>query len=302
MRRVFQGAASAAEPAESARQNLASPYLPDHLGLARTQLEAECRRLCQSTYIGDNLILCRVLGKYLLFADSRDIGIVPHLCLDGFWEAWITQAVTRVLRPGWRCIDVGANHGYYSLLFADAVGAEGRVLSCEPNPEVADLLEKTLAVNGFSGRTSIVREAIADSDGARQSLIVPPERSMNAHVRPSAPEGIPLRSLTLDTLCQSLDRVDLVKIDAEGAEESIWRGMGETIARNPELTILLEFNVARYSAPEAFLADIQDRGFPLCYVDYDGGVKAVAAARVLTERPNEDWMLWLQRPVLGRKE
>jgi FkbM family methyltransferase len=297
MRRVFQSRAATTPVPHPGGDKLGSPHLPDYLAWSRTQMEAECRRLCQSTYLGDNLLLCRVLGKYMVFADARDIGIVPHLCLDGYWETWITQAVVRVLRPGWRCVDVGANHGYFTLLFADAVGPEGQVLACEPNPEVVELLDKTLTVNGFNGRVSVIREAMGESDGDYQSLIVPPERSMNAFTRPSAPEGIPLQTLTLDTLCRSLDRVDLVKIDAEGAEEYIWRGMIETVERNPEITVLLEFKAARYSDPHAFLADIQVQGFPLRYVDYDSDVKPVTAEQVLLDRPNTDWMLWLQRPL-----
>ena len=118
---------------------------------------------------------------------------------------------------------------------------------------------------------------------------------MNAFLRPSAPGGIPLPTLTLDTLCESLDRVDLIKIDAEGAEEVIWRGMGETVERNPDVTVLLEFNAARYADPEAFLREIQGHGFPLCHVDYDTHVKPLTPERILTERPGEDWMLWLHR-------
>ena len=297
MRRAFQGASPPPEQgkARPPAARLGSPFLPEHLSLPRTELEAECRRLCQSSYLGDNRVLCRVLGKYLLFGDARDIGIVPHFCLDGFWETWITQAVARVLSPGWCYVDVGANHGYYTLLFADAAGPQGRVFACEPNPEIADLLEQTLSVNGFTERVSVVREAIADSDGDYQALVVPPQRSMNAFLRPSAPDGIPLSTLTLDTLCGSWDRVDLIKIDAEGAEEGIWRGMGETVERNPDVTVLLEFNAARYADPDAFLREIQAHGFPLCYVDYDSHVKPVAPERILTERPTEDWMLWLHR-------
>ena len=73
-------------------------------------------------------MLCRVLGKYLMYADSQETGITPHLALHGYWESWITLALARTLRPGWHCLDVGANHGYYTLVMADGAGPDGRVV------------------------------------------------------------------------------------------------------------------------------------------------------------------------------
>jgi FkbM family methyltransferase len=239
--------------------------------------------------------LCRVLGKYLLFADSADEGITPHLCLDGYWESWITQAIVRTVRPGWTCVDVGANHGYYTLLLADAVGPAGSILACEPNPPVADLLERTVRVNGFSQRVRVVREAIADLTGARAALAVPAGLTMNAAVVADPDQGIAVGTVTIDELCWPLDRVDMVKIDVEGAEERVWRGMQETVARSPAIIILLEYNAGRYSDPRAFLTVLQTAGFPLRHVDYDGRIAPVTPAQVLSQRPNEDWMLWLQR-------
>ena len=72
--------------------------------------------------------------KYLMCADAQETGITPHLCMDGYQESWITIALACTLRPGWHCLHVGANHGYYTLIMADAVGREGRVVPVEPTP------------------------------------------------------------------------------------------------------------------------------------------------------------------------
>ena len=53
---------------------------------------------------------------------------------DGRFQGVVSElAIERILRPGMRCIDVGANYGYYSILMAEAVGPDGFVLACEPN-------------------------------------------------------------------------------------------------------------------------------------------------------------------------
>jgi hypothetical protein len=94
--------------------------------------------------------LCRLLGDFLAFVDTRDLMLGPRLVLDGFWEAWVTLAIARHLQPGSWCVDVGANYGYYTLLMAGACGPEGRVAACEPNPLLAETyLPQNLALNGF---------------------------------------------------------------------------------------------------------------------------------------------------------
>jgi FkbM family methyltransferase len=271
-----------------------NPFLPDHLSWSRAEMEAECRGKYQSAYLGSQTLLCRVLGKYLMYVDASDIGIAPHLCLDGYWESWITQAVVRTIRPGWRCVDVGANHGYYSLLFADAVGPRGQVWACEPNPRMADFLERTLRANGFLGRTTIERRPLADTT-MECSLAVPERFTMHASLKPADQPGLRVHTTSLDQMCEEVDRIDFVKIDVEGAEELVWRGLQETLRKSPEIILLLEFNDVRYADAEAFLDQIRAAGFPLRHVDFDSRIKAVSVDQVLNERPGEDWMLWLQR-------
>ena len=87
------------------------------------------------------------------------LGLCLDLCLGGHWESWITLAIARLVRPGWRCLDVGANHGYYTLIMADGVGPTGNVLAVEPNRKPARLLPLTLSVNGFSDWVEVVERA-----------------------------------------------------------------------------------------------------------------------------------------------
>lgn len=242
-------------------------------------------------------MLCRVLGKYLMYADSQETGITPHLCLDGYWESWITVALARTLRRGWHCLDVGANHGYYTLIMADAVGPEGHVVPVEPTPRLADLLRQTLDVNGFP-HVAVAQEAASDEDGKTLQLVVPARRSLNARLSEVAgptDATVGVRSVTIDTLTRDWPRVDLIKIDVEGAEEDVWAGMQRTISRNPDLVLILELNVARYDDPRGFLGAIESAGFSLRYIDVDAEIKDVSIDQLLTRQVGEDWMLYLVR-------
>lgn len=271
--------------------------LPPHFTGDRSALEAAAHQQSRAVYLGDETVLCRVLGKYLVYADAQETGITPHLCLDGYWESWITVALARTLRRDWHCLDIGANHGYYTLIMADAVGPSGRVIPIEPTPRLADLLRQTLDVNGFP-HVEVVQKAASDVDEKTLQLVIPRNRSLNARLSEvAAPEDarVDVSSVTVDMLTSEWPSVDLIKIDVEGAEEAVWRGMERTIAANSKLVVILEFNAARYEDPRGFLGEIEKAGFPLRYIDVTADVVDVTVRKLLSTHVGEDWMLYLVR-------
>jgi FkbM family methyltransferase len=295
------GPSTAVEAAGSHRANpmdgVTASNLPSHLLGERSVLEAFSRQESRALYLGDNTVLCRVLGKYLVYADAQETGIAPHLALDGYWESWITLTLARTLRRGCYCVDVGANHGYYTLIMADAVGPEGRVAPVEPTPRLAELLRQTLDVNGFP-QVEVVQKAAANTNGKTLQLVVPARRSLNARLAEVAgptEEAVAVESVTIDALTQNWPRVDLIKIDVEGAEEDVWQGMAETLRANRGLCVILEFNAPRYEDPRSFLRTIEQEGFALRYIDVDAEVKDVTVDRLLRENVGDDWMLYLVR-------
>lgn len=272
--------------------------IKDISSMSREKMEFFCRSNCQNVYLGNKTVLCRVLTKYLLYADTEDIGIVPHLCLDGYWESWITMALARSVKSGWYCIDIGANHGYYTLLMADVIGSLGKVLAIEPNPKLVKILEKTINVNGFQDRVDIIQKAISNTNTDKIELVIPRGFGINATITKDATlndDVILVETLTLDNLTKDFHHIDLIKIDAEGAEETIWKGMSEVLYKNRDIVIIMEFNCSRYKNPTAFLEDIQKEGFILRYIDYDSEIKSLTTEKCLSERFGEDWMLFLKR-------
>jgi FkbM family methyltransferase len=272
--------------------------IPDYVKGERADLEMISRQQCRSARLSDRALLCRVLGKYIFHADPDDVGITPHLCLDGYWESWTTIAIARLLEPGWHCVDVGANHGYFTLIMADAVEAGGRVMAIEPIPQLADLINLSLEVNGYQRRAAVLQRAASDADSKRVPLVVPRNRAMDSSLCREAAQTddvIEVETITLDSATENWPRVDLVKIDAEGSEQAIWRGMRSVIERNDKITIIMETRCSRYADPRAFVRQIREAGFPLRYIDYDGSVRDVTEHEVLNERAEEDWMLFLRR-------
>lgn len=262
----------------------------------RGRLESASRAGTQSAYLGDRTMLCRVLNKYMFVLDSTDRALGPHLLLNGYWESWITLAFHRLVQPGMVCIDVGANVGYHTITLADLVGPGGAVLGFEPNPRCAELLKETVLLNGFQNHTVISNHAVSDTVGATVHLSVEQGRPMNGTIvgRHSNEEVVEVQTVTIDSVSSGLPRVDLIKIDVEGAEEGVWDGMQETLRRNPAMKVILEFNGGR-GDPVRFLGKIQNHYPTLRHIDFDGSIVELTREEALHGRGCEDWMMLLAK-------
>jgi FkbM family methyltransferase len=272
--------------------------LQDVAMLGRSELEDRCRAQAQSAFLGDNTTVCRVLGRFKFFVDNRDYGFGCHLLLDGFWEIWLTQFFARYVKPGMRVVDVGANYGYYTVLFGDLVGPGGYVHAIEPNPAAVAFLKNSVRHNGFAERTCIHQIAVGASEG-KATLCVPNGDPKNGHLLPVGEDGKwgyspvhEVKRMPLDRLLSDETAVDFVKIDAEGSEADIIAGM-EQVIRKFQPAIVLEFNTARYDNPAAFFAKLSAPYSKVRLVGDDGNLKPLDTAEILREKVNRDWLLFL---------
>jgi FkbM family methyltransferase len=272
----------------------------------RTLIESYCTSKCKVVNLLDDTAVAIVLGKYLTWVDLRDKALSPHLMLQGYWEMWITSVLARLTKPGTLTLDIGANLGYYTLLLADAVGQNGSVMAFEPNPRLANMLRTSVGINDFGSRVTVREEAVGQTSGGQLTLAIPRANPQNALILQSEAQKqgfknvhgdyaqfVQVKSITLDSL--NLSNVGMVKIDAEGAEYNIWRGMQSTIDNNPGIQICLEFNASRNYPWEAFFQEMQTKFKQVSHIDFDGRVKPLTLDMVKNERRNEDWMLYLTR-------
>jgi FkbM family methyltransferase len=267
---------------------------PAHIASwSRTRLEASIKRRVQTAYLGNGLVLARVLGRHKMFLRASDRGFACNIMLDGYWEIWLTQFLAGYVKPGMTVIDVGANFGYYSLLLADAVGENGQVIAIEPNPDTVMLLQETIQLNGYASRTKIVPCALSHQAG-KAWLFSPESEPKNALLvdRADLPGGktTEVPTSTLDSIALKFPKVDLVKIDAEGAEASIVAGMMQLITRDHP-TLVLEFNAARYADPEGFLRLLLGSYSGAQEISLDRGIVPLDAASVTDAQSLEDRLL-----------
>jgi FkbM family methyltransferase len=270
----------------------------------RYALECRVRSLTGAVYLGECQALCRVLGRYKMFVDTRDRGLGSHLLLDGYWEIWLTRLIARAVRPGMVCVDVGANLGYYALLMADLAGPQGRMLAIEPNPDVARLLQANLDVNGYGTRSQVMAVALGDGHAASGFLAIPHGEPKNAALIPGAAAGhfagqaavVEVPVLAFDSLAEAWPRIDIVKIDAEGAEDGILRGMAAMLRRDRPL-LVLEFNAARPYDGHAVLAGLLEIYGAVHRLDSAHGVLPSSVGAVMAATDGEDQLLVFADPA-----
>jgi len=236
------------------------------------------------------------MGRYKLYVATDDIGFGSHMLLDGIWEPWVTTFMARFLKRGMCVADVGANHGYFTVLMADIVGPEGRVIAFEPHPNTASLLRKSLAVNGFGERVQVVECAVSDMDGALLTFHMPTGEPKNARIvdRPhDSIATVTVRSTTLTTSLADWAKLDFIKIDVEGAEEAALRGGADLLERTKP-SLLLEYNALRCVNPAELLTWLSKiYGDPLV-LEFDSSLSPVSQEELLDRTRVEDWMLLYQ--------
>jgi FkbM family methyltransferase len=151
----------------------------------------------------------------------------------------VIRLVTRLVRPGDRVADVGANVGFYSRLLARLVGESGRVYAFEPDDlNFSRLRERA----GQFPQLHTVHAAVADVPGSR-TLYRSPRLNVDhrAYATDDRREQVTVDAVSLDSYFASPEEpLHFVKMDIQGGEYAALRGMRSLVARSPDLKILME--------------------------------------------------------------
>lgn len=150
-------------------------------------------------------------------------------------EQPVQDAIVELLQPGDVFVDVGANVGFFALLAARRVGASGRVVAYEAVPDNAAAIRRNVSLNGMEDIVTVRAVAVADSEGT-STLVLTQHPGGNALKGGAAPPdavgelAVPATTLDRDLSTLAIGPPALVKVDVEGGELAVLRGMSRTMS------------------------------------------------------------------------
>jgi FkbM family methyltransferase len=178
---------------------------------------------------------------------SSDIG--RCVWVGGCFEPNEMYLLSRLLQRGQTFVDVGANIGLYSLAAAQLVGGGGRILAFEPSLRECALLQRNVDRNSLS-QVSVDTRALGDADNSEAILHLADEQHggqntfgavVYKNVRVVGDAIVQMTTLDQAIVESRVDRVDVVKIDVEGAEFSVLLGASELLSKlRPVLMLELQ--------------------------------------------------------------
>lgn len=195
-------------------------------------------------------------GGWQYRCDLRHL-IAREISLTGRYAPAETAAVRELLPAGGTFVDVGANVGYFACLAARRVGPGGRVVALEPDPRMVAELRANLALNRFSAH--VVEAAAAEGPGIARLAEYRPEDG-NWGTSALRAEGLrPVELIGLDALLDRLgiQHVDLVKVDVEGAEDRVLKGMQDGFSRGRYGAVLVEVHPWEHPEFPSMLREMQ---------------------------------------------
>lgn len=152
--------------------------------------------------------------------------IYKDFMLHGTYEPHTTKLIESIVKEGDIAVDVGASIGYFTLLLARLVGENGKVYSIEPTENQFQILEKNIEINGYKERIQTWNFAAGD-------------KRDYVNIQANASHKNPVMAIVLDDILP--EKVDFIKIDVDGSEPYVLRGLIKTIEKNPQLKMVIEY-------------------------------------------------------------
>jgi len=234
-------------------------------------------RTHMSSYLGNDTAITYLNDGTPIYVNPNDSGGPSNLISGGRYEEENLNLLLSFLKDDTVFLDVGANLGFYSLKIARRIYASGKVYAFEPHKRLVELAQRSVYLNGLSGVVSFYPVGLSDKDSAAKFAYPPGHLGGGAIATGNYANFSVIDSeiRTLESLLGRDFKCDLMKIDVEGHELSVLRGMPNVLKNSPNLKILFE-KLGTFAGYEGELHRLlSDAGFLLYQVQPDVTLKPI---------------------------
>lgn len=191
---------------------------------------------------GDSTVAV-IQGSMMRFFKA-DIGIGRDLLLNGIREPYATEAFTKLLEPGQTIVDIGSNIGYYALQESRIVGESGMVYALEPSDTSVVQLAHNFSLNDYENY-AIYEIAVGNRDGWADLYVTDASNlcTLNKDATHKYREVKKVPIVKLDTFFRDKPYPDVIRMDVEGYELEIIKGMAALLAIQNPLILFIELHM-----------------------------------------------------------
>jgi FkbM family methyltransferase len=216
-------------------------YMPAHVGKRRLWKSVVASHL---GWLPHHFVASTQFGRKI--AGNTEDFVQRHIYYFGLWEPNLTSFLSERLRPGDVFIDVGANIGYFTLLASTLVGDAGRVVAVEASPSIFAALQSNVSRND-ARNVRCVNMAASDREATLRLYRGPSDNTAGTTLIPENIDGatfeceVPAKPLAGIVTAEEWKQARVVKVDVEGAEGAVARGM-EPLLRDArdDLEVVME--------------------------------------------------------------
>jgi FkbM family methyltransferase len=237
----------------------------------------------------------KVLDTFFVYTgDNLDKHVQYHCKKSGAWDRQLTEWMISNLKPGFNCLDIGANNFYFAEVMSRIVGPTGKVSSFEPLKYLCDKHYEAMSKNNYDNCSpiNIFNVGLSNIDGEK-ILQVWDENIGGSGIVSESTEGIHdaygnyhSQKINVNKLSTILnEKVDFIKMDIEGHESFAYAGFPEIVKQCP----LMVFELGA-GQPQEFL-DILRKNYVMTFLDgndaQDSDIRQHNVVNVLLRRKND---------------
>lgn len=207
------------------------------------------------------------ISDFKMHLDDKDS---LKLSVFGIYEEFEVGLLPECIKKGDTVIDVGANIGYYTIIFSKLVGEAGKVYAFEPDPVNFSILKKNIELNHCENVIA-EQKAVSHKTGPLK-LYVNNENRGDHRIYDSGDtrKTVTIEAIQLDDYVKA--PINFLKMDVQGAEVFVLEGAGNTLRASPEVKIFSEFWPtairASHREPRIFFALLNELGFSFFDINY----------------------------------